>query len=242
MGISCSSTVWNTSWQWAEQHESLREISRDDVLGALRGTGSRRNDILGGLRSVFKVLKGRKLAFVNPTARIRADRPRFRIPVPLDAADLTAIIESADSTQAEMGALMIFHGLRPRQLRSLKLTDVCDGRLYVDRLVILLAPQVRERLASYLDYRSRRWPTTANPHIFVNLITANRTTQANYSWVNKKLGVLAQRIREDRIIDEIQATAGDLRRVSDLFGLDIASTLRYAATLNHPDLGTDTVR
>ena len=226
--------------RWAERHESLREVSRDDVLEALRGTGSRRNNILCGLRSIFKVLKGRKLVFVNPTARIRTDQPNFRIPTPLDAAELQPILQSPDPAQAALGALMIFHGLRPLQLRSLKLTDVRDGRLCTGRLVILLATQVRERLASYLDHRARRWPTSANPHMFINVITANRTTEVNYAWVNRKLGILAHRIRDDRILDELQATAGDLRRISDLFGLEIASTMRYAATLNHPDLDADT--
>jgi hypothetical protein len=134
---------------------------------------------------------------------------------------------------------MVFHGLRPLQLRSLKLTQVQDGRLHVDGLVILLAPQASQRLASYLDLRAQHWPATANPHVFVNAISANRATQVSYMWVNQKLGILAQRLREDRIVDEIQATAGDLRQVSDMFGLQIHSTLRYAATLNHPDFDTD---
>ena len=58
--------------------------------------------------------------------------------------------------------------------------------------------------------------------------------------MNDRLGILAHRLREDRILDEIQATTGDLRRVGDLFGLRIHSTLRYAKTLSHPDLATET--
>jgi len=176
---------------------------------------------------------------VNPTARIRFSRVPFTIPTPLDAEDLRAILASPDPATAALGALMIFHGLRPKQLRGLKLTDIRDGRLEIGGLTILLAPEVRQRLSSYLDYRSFRWPTTANPHLFINVITANRTTEPYYTWVNRKLVTLAQRMREDRIIDEIQATAGDLRRVGDLFGLQIASTLRYAATLNHPALNQE---
>jgi hypothetical protein len=36
----------------------------------------------------------------------------------------------------------------------MRLTDLRDGRLYIDEQVILLAPQVGVRLAAYLKYRS----------------------------------------------------------------------------------------
>ncbi len=45
-----------------------------------------------------------------------------------------------------------------------------------------------------------------------------------------------QALREDRILQEIHATDGDIRRICDLFGLSIAAALRYAATVEHPDL------
>jgi hypothetical protein len=54
-------------------------------------------------------------------------------------------------------------GLRSRQLRQLKLTDIRDGRLHLDSRVVLLADTVRTRLAAYLDYRTRSWPS--NPRL-----------------------------------------------------------------------------
>jgi len=95
------------------------------------------------------------------------------------------------------------------------------------------------RLNLHLEFQAQRWPATANPHVFINHVTANRMTQVAYSWVNDRLGILAHRLREDRILDEIQATAGDLRRVGDLLGLRIHSTLRYAKAPSHPDLATE---
>lgn len=47
-------------------------------------------------------------------------------------------------------------------------------------------------------------------------------------------GHLDQALRGDRILHEIQATNGDVRRVCDLFGLSIAGATRYADTLEHP--------
>ncbi|MEU6714996.1 hypothetical protein ABZ897_26325 [Nonomuraea sp. NPDC046802] len=54
--------------------------------------------------------------------------------------------------------------------------------------------------------------------------------------MNKVLGFHAQELREDRILDEIRASAGDLRRVCDMFGLTVNGALRYIKTLGHPNL------
>jgi hypothetical protein len=60
---------------WARTHDSLREISREDMLAALPSAGPQRVLMLSGLRSIFKVLKGHKLVFVNPTGWIRRQLP-----------------------------------------------------------------------------------------------------------------------------------------------------------------------
>jgi hypothetical protein len=52
--------------------------------------------------------------------------------------------------------------------------------------------------------------------------------------------VRAKDIRSDRILDEVRATGGDIRRICDLFGLTVADASRYTVTLEHPDL-TQTV-
>lgn len=126
----------------------------------------------------------------------------------------------------------VFHALRPRQLRSLHLTDLRDGRLHLDSHVVPLARQARARLAAYLDYRARRWPNTANPHVFINDKTANHTTETTYKWINKVFGLRAQTVRADRILNGVRATAGDVWRVCDLFGLSIDAALRYTDTLD----------
>jgi hypothetical protein len=46
----------------------------------------------------------------------------------------------------------------------------------------------------------------------------------------------AQAIRQDRMVDEAQATGGDLRRMSDFFGVTIDTAAHYASMLNHPEL------
>ena len=53
------------------------------------------------------------------------------------------------------------------------------------------------------------------------------------------LAVRLQLLREDRILHEIHATGGDVRRICDLFGLTISGATRYLNTVEHPDLTTE---
>jgi hypothetical protein len=49
--------------------------------------------------------------------------------------------------------------------------------------------------------------------------------------------VLAARdVRTDRILDEVHATGGDVRRICDLFGLSTKAVQRYTAVLDPPGL------
>jgi hypothetical protein len=45
----------------------------------------------------------------------------------------------------------------------------------------------------------------------------------------------AQSLREDRILDEVRATGGDVRRICELFDLNVGTALRYIAVLDHTD-------
>ena len=103
---------------------------------------------------------------------------------------------------------------------------------------VLLAGPARVRLAAWLDYRARRWPDTANPHLFITQRSALALGPACHRWIKLKTGVPGgvQAIREDRILHEAHAGGGDLRRLCDLFGLSVSGAERYTATLDHPDL------
>lgn len=54
---------------WGSTHQSLREITRADIYTALPSTGGPRTLMIQGLRSIFRILKGRQIVFVNPTRR-----------------------------------------------------------------------------------------------------------------------------------------------------------------------------
>ena len=221
--------------QWAVQHESLREIGRDDVLAVLPPSGMPRACMRQGLRSIFGILKGRKLVFVNPAARISAPQPARQAPAAVDLEALRAALDSADPARAVLAALLAFHAVRIYQLCALRLTDLRDGRLHVGGQVILLAGPVRQRLARYLDFRQQTWPDSVNPYLFLHVRNAGAARHVTPQWIRKQLGMSGQRIRLDRIFDEAQTTGGDLRALCDLFGLSIAGAYRYTAVLDRVD-------
>ncbi|PKV90289.1 site-specific recombinase XerD [Amycolatopsis echigonensis] len=221
---------------WARTHPSLREIGRDDVLAALPPSGSPRSSTLQGLRSIFRILKARKLTFINPTTRISVPTPDKHVPAPIDLTELRGALNSDDPTRAALAALLAFHAIRIWQLLQLQLADVRDGRLYLPDRIVPLAEPVRARVSAYLDYRQRTWPDTANPHLFIHYRNANTTTPATPWWIRKRLGMIAQAIRQDRILDEAHATGGDVRQLCELFGLSIAGAYRYTSSVDHPGI------
>jgi integrase len=218
---------------WASDgHHSLREITRDHVLAVLPATGSPRALTGASLRSLFTTLKARKLIYHNPIARIRTGRPETREPRPADLDALTEALTGTHPARAAITALIAFHGLRPGQVRALQLTDIRDGRLHLPGRVVPLPDPVRQRLSDWLDERRRRWPDTTNPHVFINIQTAGRTTPVSAHWIWATLKISGQAIREDRILDEAQASGGDIRRLCDLFGLSVKGAQRYVDTLD----------
>ncbi|MGH2659392.1 MAG: hypothetical protein ACRDHS_06945, partial [Actinomycetota bacterium] len=225
---------------WGRNHASLREISREDVRAVLPASGGARSTMLQGLRSIFRVLKARQLVFVNPTARMSVPKPDRPAPVAVDLTALRQALDSEDPTRAALAALLAFHAVRVWQLCELKLTDVHDGRLHIGEQVILLADPVRARLDAYLTHRAARWPNTANSHLFVHGRNALGTRPPTPWWIRKRLGMSAQAIRQDRILDEAHATRGDIRRVCDLFGFSVAGAYRYTATVDKLSRDGDT--
>ncbi len=228
---------------WAAAgHQSLAEITREHVLEGLPTSGGRRYLAESGLRSLFGTLKARKLIFLNPTRGRRLTSPNSTIPLPLETETIRDALNSAEAAVALAVALVAFHALTSKQVGDLKLTDVVDGRLGVSERVIPLADPVRARLSAWLDHRARTWPATINPYLLINRKTAPRLTRSGryFPWV--RAGISPQALREDRILDEIHASGGDVRRICDLFGLTIDATLRYLLAHITTDGGSTEVR
>jgi hypothetical protein len=118
-------------------------------------------------RSIFTILKGRRVIFSNPVARVRTGRPQDRQPLPLDEtgelAGLRQALGSADPARAALAALAAFHGLRDHHLRAMLLTDIDAARLRIGDRTILLTGPVRERLTAWLNHWATRWSATPQP-------------------------------------------------------------------------------
>lgn len=218
--------------RWVERgHQSLRSVSRADVLLVLPEGGNPRATAGAALRSIFGTLRAHKVLFTNPMNRVAIGAIERRQPMPLDVEQLRAAIHADDPARAALGALLAFHGLRPEQLRNLRLADVRDGRVHLEHGTVLLAEPARQKVGAWLDYRNGRWPNTANPHLFIHYRTATNIGPIGHTWIGRRLGLAASGIRVDRILDEVNATGGDIRRICDLFGLGVSAAARYAATI-----------
>ncbi|WP_425246384.1 hypothetical protein [Streptomyces sp. NEAU-NA10] len=73
---------------WADQgKDSLRSVTRADVLAVLPDSGTPRVDMLQGLRHILRLLKNRRIIFTDPTAREHLRRatagldPNLRLPL-----------------------------------------------------------------------------------------------------------------------------------------------------------------
>jgi hypothetical protein len=81
-------------------HNSLREITRDHIQRELPAEGSDRALVRQALRSLFTVLKARRLVFTNPTAHIRTGRPETREPLPMPVSVLREALHSEQPARA----------------------------------------------------------------------------------------------------------------------------------------------
>lgn len=222
----------------ASGHTSLREISREDILNALPPSGSERPRVGQGLKSIFRLLKARKIVFTDPTARIKTGAHERRIPLPLDPELVAARLHSDSPATAVVVALIAFHGLRLQQLQRLRVTDIRDGKLTIDGRTIPLAQPVRDRLAAYLTDRNSRWPEALNPHLFINKFIWRGYESASPRWFHLAIGpgLTPRQLRDDRILNEADATGGDIRALTDLFGLSVNASTRYLTSLEASDL------
>ena len=205
---------------WADHgHESLAEITRDRYHG-LAARGSASPGHWPARRCAPCSASSRPARRSSPTRRagMSFGAKPTNVPLPLDADAIRDGLNSPDPARALAVALVAFHGLLADQVRTIMLTDVRDGRLTVDGRSIPLAGPVQVRLRAYLDHRARRFPNTANPYLLVNRRSAPRLTPVarRYPW--HRLELQPRPLREDRILHEVYATGGDVRRSATCSG------------------------
>lgn len=229
---------------WAARVTGLREITKEDIRGALaQRPGPTGRDLLSALRSLFQALKQERLIFRDPTRGISLSAPE-RLPVPIPTDRLRGLVDRASTPMAKfVVALVAVHGLGRRETRYLLLTDLdlARGRLtvrrdlrhtvYLDELTHVLA-------SDWLRDRHQRWPLTANPYLLVSQQTVadDRLPPVSTMVMNdifRPLGLSPSKLRQDRILDEARHTA-DPVHLMRVFGIAAETAMKYIYTA-HPE-------
>jgi hypothetical protein len=126
------------------------------------------------------------------------------------------------------------HAARPKAIRELLLDDVDLGnhRLTIGGRTRPLDDLTRQVLAEWLSHRRARWPSTANPHLLINQMSANGTGPASTIYFAKTAlrgqAATLERLRVDRQLQEAIACGPDPLHLAAMFGLDPKTAIRYA--------------
>ena len=221
---------------FSSRYESLREVTRDDVLAELAILEGSRRAMTGiALRSLFRTLKAKKLIFVNPTARLRPGRGPERPVLGLDTPTRTDLLGRVERVDHRLIVLLVgVHALSRHQICHLLLDDVntTESTLEVVGRRRRLDELTNDTLLAWLRERADRFPTTANPYLLVNPHTAFGLAPINPSVITSLFRVLpttAGALRDDRLLAEARACGGDPLHLVRLFGLSARTAMRYAA-------------
>ncbi|MGI5290140.1 hypothetical protein ACQEVF_49985 [Nonomuraea polychroma] len=228
--------VQPTLLAWSQRYDHLREITREDVLSALDDlTGSRRIQLLISLRSLFAFCRKTGKIFRNPTRGIKVGQQPYRLAQPLAPEDVDQAVQAATTPAARLVLMLAaVHAARPGAIRDLLLEDVDLGNR---RLTIAGRPRpiddfTHQILLEWLDHRRTRWPSTANPHLLINQMSAHGTGPVSTIYFAKTRlrgqAATLERLRVDRQLEEALTHGPDPLHLAAVFGLDPKTAIRYA--------------
>lgn len=221
---------------WSARYGHLREITRDEVLDRIRPLrGQQRLTAMKALRSLFRWAKAHQVVFRDPINRIKVGRVERPLPQPLTPAEITPTVKAAAAPHIRVAvALAAVHAARHGDIITMQLSDVdvVNRRLTVAGHTRPLDDLTHTALTDWLDYRRRRWPNTANPHLLISKESAVRLGPVSHPWLNRILRGLPatlERLRIDRHLDEALVSGADPLHLAEVFGICEATAIRYAA-------------
>jgi hypothetical protein len=224
---------------WSARYDHLREVTRDDILAHLADLyGHERRVAVSALRSLFTWAKKTGVIFRNPATRIRVGKREHPVWQPLTGDHLAEAAAAAATPPARLCVVLAaVHAARPGAIRALHLDDVdlASRRLRLagtDRpMGDLTCKVVRE----WLEYRQRRWPHTANPHLLVSRESALHHGPVSSAYLTSLRGLTAtlERLRIDCQLAEALATGFDPLHLAGVFGISEHTAIRYAVNASH---------
>jgi hypothetical protein len=237
------STVWGylgaarpVLLAWSRDYHHLREVTRDDihvVSDSLQG--NTRHHTLYALRSLFRHCKKNGVIFRDPTARLRVGPSNYHAILPLKDNDIAKATTAATTPATRLTlARAAIHAARTTDIAQLLIDDIDLGnrRLTIAGRTRPLDDLTHRAMLDWLDYRRATWPTTANPHLLINRLTAVRTCPVGRVWITKAfwgLEATLDRLHADRQLEESLAHGPDPLHLAAVFGLSPSTAIRYAA-------------
>jgi site-specific recombinase XerD len=225
----------------AARYTTLRQVTSADLETWVTSDANSRHLRASAAGSLFRTLKVRRLVFADPARRLRPVRRHLPVPVPLPPGVEAQIgaLAANDAGSRLVVALAGVHALTDSEITAVQLQDVAlpERRLRVRGDARPLDTFTAEAIASYLRYRHRQWPRTANPHLLVTRLTCNGLSPADPGTVKRWLKGVATpaRLRQSRLLDEAIASGGDPLILATMFGLAAQTSTRYTdATRDSP--------
>ena len=219
---------------WSAGYDHLREVSRDDILAYLADLhGHERRQAVSALRSPFTWARTAGVIFRNPATRIKLGKHEHPVWQPLTAGQLADAVAAAATPQARLClVLAAVHAARPGAIRALQLddADLASGRLHLAGAARPMGEVTGKVLREWLEYRQRRWPHTANPHILLSPESALRHGPVSTAYLISLRGLPAtlERLRIDCQLTEAMATGFDPLHLAEVFGISEHTAIRYA--------------
>jgi hypothetical protein len=220
---------------WSAHHDHLREVIRDEIVEAIDALhGSRRDNVLVALRSLFAFCRKNGTIFRDPTRGIKVGQHPYGVIQPLREADIGQAVAAATTPAAKLViVLAAVHAARTTAIRQVLLDDVDLGnrRLVINSQIRPLDDLTHRVLTDWLTHRGARWPNTANPHLLINQQTAMGSGPVSTFWAKKTLRGYAatlERLRIDRQLEEALVHGPDPLHLAAVFGMDPKTAIRYA--------------
>lgn len=224
---------------WSARYDHLREVTRGDVLAHVAGLyGHERQSAVSALRSLFTWAKKTGAVFRNPATGIKLGKHDLPVWQPLAAAQLADAVTAATTPQARVCVVLAaVHAARPGAIRALRLdeVDLASRRLRLAGTARPMGELTAKVLREWLEYRQRRWPHTANPHLLVSRESALHHGPVSGTWILNLRGLPAtlERLRIDCQLTEAMATGFDPLHLAQVFGISEQAAIRYAVNAQH---------